>query len=96
MGGDAPQKGSRCRCRGRFRSSDLDFCLFSETDLPVPFLGSHGSSLTCSPTIKMYSGQHSAMERKLQEMKERRENLSPTCKCSRCVTCGLQTGGEFR
>lgn len=61
-------------------SLNLDFCLFSDNDIPVLLFDSNGS-LMYSPTIKMYCGQHSAMEKRLQEMKEKRENLSPTCKC---------------
>ncbi|XP_045853150.1 microcephalin isoform X3 [Meles meles] len=48
-----------------------------DNDVPVLLFESNGS-LMYSPTIKMCSGQHSAMQRRLQEMKEKRENLSPT------------------
>ncbi|KAM5276907.1 microcephalin isoform 2-T2 [Hipposideros larvatus] len=48
-----------------------------DNDIPVPLFDCNGS-LMCSPTIKMYCGHHSAMEKRLQKMKERRENLSPT------------------
>ncbi|KAK2495442.1 hypothetical protein MC885_019682 [Smutsia gigantea] len=48
-----------------------------DNGVPVLLFDPHGS-LLYSPTIKMYSGQHSAMEKRLQEMKEKRENLSPT------------------
>ncbi|XP_059011855.1 microcephalin isoform X1 [Mustela lutreola] len=48
-----------------------------DNDVPVLLFESNGS-LMYSPTIKMCSGQHSAMQRRLQEMKKKRENLSPT------------------
>ncbi|XP_077610369.1 microcephalin [Crocuta crocuta] len=48
-----------------------------DNDVPVLLFESNGS-LIYSPTIKMYSGQHSTMEKRLQQMKEKRENLSPT------------------
>ncbi|XP_034860201.1 microcephalin isoform X1 [Mirounga leonina] len=48
-----------------------------DNDIPVLLFESNGS-LMYSPTIKMCSGQHSLMEKRLQEMKEKRENLSPT------------------
>ncbi|KAM7111418.1 microcephalin isoform 4-T4 [Molossus nigricans] len=48
-----------------------------EDDVPVLLFESNGS-LTYSPTITMYRGHHRAMEKRLQEMKEKRENLSPT------------------
>lgn len=60
-------------------SLNVDFCLFSDNDIPVLLFDSNGS-LMYSPTIKMCCGQHRAMEKRLQEMKEKRENLSPTCK----------------
>lgn len=65
----------------RFSSLKSDFCLFSDDDRPALLFDSSGS-LMYSPTIKMHSGHHSAMEKRLQEMKEKRENLSPTCKCA--------------
>ncbi|XP_066878653.1 LOW QUALITY PROTEIN: microcephalin [Kogia breviceps] len=46
-------------------------------DVPVLLFESNGS-LVYSPTVKICSGHHSAMEKRLQEMKEKRENLSPT------------------
>ncbi|XP_054417134.2 microcephalin isoform X6 [Pongo abelii] len=46
-------------------------------DVPVLFFESNGS-LIYSPTIEINSSHHSAMENRLQEMKEKRENLSPT------------------
>ncbi|XP_034503370.1 microcephalin isoform X4 [Ailuropoda melanoleuca] len=48
-----------------------------DNDVPVLLFESNGS-LMYSPTIKTCAGQHSAMQRRLQEMKEKRENLSPT------------------
>ncbi|XP_036754111.2 microcephalin isoform X3 [Manis pentadactyla] len=48
-----------------------------DNGVPVLLFDPSGS-LVYSPTIKMYSGQQSAMEKRLQEMKEKRENLSPT------------------
>nr|KAF6428052.1 microcephalin 1 [Rousettus aegyptiacus] len=48
-----------------------------DDDRPALLFDSNGS-LMYSPTIKMHSGHHSAMEKRLQEMKEKRENLSPT------------------
>ncbi|XP_011710145.1 microcephalin isoform X4 [Macaca nemestrina] len=48
-----------------------------DDDVPILLFESNGS-LTYSPTIKINSSHHSAMEKRLQEMKERRENLSPT------------------
>ncbi|XP_057552983.1 microcephalin isoform X2 [Hippopotamus amphibius kiboko] len=48
-----------------------------DNDVPVLLFESNGS-LVYSPTVKICSGRHSAMERRLQEMKEKRENLSPT------------------
>lgn len=62
-----------------FLSLKSDFCLFSDDDRPALLFDSDGS-LMYSPTIKMYSGHHNAMEKRLQEMKQKRENLSPTCK----------------
>ncbi|XP_020037191.2 microcephalin isoform X2 [Castor canadensis] len=47
-----------------------------EDDVPVLLFESCGS-LMYSPTNKI-SSHHSAMEKRLQEMKEKRENLSPT------------------
>ncbi|XP_061260054.1 microcephalin isoform X3 [Bos javanicus] len=47
------------------------------TNVPVLSFESNGS-LVYSPTGKVYRGHHSAMKRRLQEMKEKRENLSPT------------------
>jgi microcephalin len=49
-----------------------------EDDVSVLLFESCGS-LMYSPTNKI-SSHHSAMEKRLQEMKEKRENLSPTCK----------------
>uniref|UniRef100_A0A8C9H7K7 Microcephalin n=1 Tax=Piliocolobus tephrosceles TaxID=591936 RepID=A0A8C9H7K7_9PRIM len=46
-------------------------------DVPILLFESNGS-LTYSPIIKINSSHHSAMEKRLQEMKEKRENLSPT------------------
>ncbi|XP_039733204.1 microcephalin isoform X9 [Pteropus medius] len=48
-----------------------------DDDRPALLFDSDGS-LMYSPTIKMYSGHHNAMEKRLQEMKQKRENLSPT------------------
>ncbi|XP_029789599.1 microcephalin isoform X3 [Suricata suricatta] len=48
-----------------------------DNDVPVLLFESNGS-LTYSPTMKIYSGQHSAMEKRLRQMKEKRERLSPT------------------
>uniref|UniRef100_A0A8C8Y9B0 Microcephalin n=1 Tax=Panthera leo TaxID=9689 RepID=A0A8C8Y9B0_PANLE len=48
-----------------------------DNDVPVLLFESNGS-LVYSPTIKMYSGQHNTMQKRLQQMKEKRENLSPT------------------
>uniref|UniRef100_A0A5F8A0P8 Microcephalin n=1 Tax=Macaca mulatta TaxID=9544 RepID=A0A5F8A0P8_MACMU len=48
-----------------------------DDDVPILLFESNGS-LTYSPTIKINSSHHSAMEKRLQEMKEKRENLSPT------------------
>ncbi|XP_027385921.1 microcephalin isoform X7 [Bos indicus x Bos taurus] len=48
------------------------------TNVPVLSFESNGS-LVYSPTGKVYRGHHSAMKKRLQEMKEKRENLSPTC-----------------
>ncbi|XP_045253750.2 microcephalin isoform X1 [Macaca fascicularis] len=48
-----------------------------DDDVPILLFESNGS-LTYSPTIKINSSHHSAMEKRLQEMKEERENLSPT------------------
>ncbi|KAM9693307.1 LOW QUALITY PROTEIN: microcephalin-like [Dama dama] len=47
------------------------------TNVPVLLFESNGS-LVHSPTGKVYRGHHSAMKKRLQEMKEKRENLSPT------------------
>ncbi|XP_044794887.1 microcephalin isoform X6 [Bubalus bubalis] len=47
------------------------------TNVPVLSFESNGS-LVYSPTGKVYRGHHSAMKKRLQEMKEKRENLSPT------------------
>lgn len=47
-----------------------------DNDTPVLLFESNGM-LTYSPTVKVYS-HHSSMEKRLQEMKEKRENLSPT------------------
>ncbi|XP_004472413.2 microcephalin isoform X2 [Dasypus novemcinctus] len=48
-----------------------------DNDIPVLLFESNGS-LMYSPTNKIISSHHSAMEKRLQEMKEKRENLSPT------------------
>ncbi|XP_016074632.1 PREDICTED: microcephalin isoform X2 [Miniopterus natalensis] len=48
-----------------------------DQDVPVLLFESSGS-LVYSPILSMYQGHHSAMEKRLQEMKEKRENLSPT------------------
>ncbi|KAM8786842.1 microcephalin [Rhynchonycteris naso] len=48
-----------------------------DNDVPVFSLES-ASPLTYSPTLRRYRGQHRAMEQRLREMKESRENLSPT------------------
>ncbi|XP_066090738.1 microcephalin isoform X2 [Saccopteryx bilineata] len=48
-----------------------------DNDGPVLSLES-ASPLTYSPTLRRYWGQHRAMEQRLREMKESRENLSPT------------------
>lgn len=47
-----------------------------DNDTPVLLFESNGM-LTYSPTVKVCS-HHSSMEKRLQEMKEKRENLSPT------------------
>ncbi|XP_040099145.1 microcephalin isoform X3 [Oryx dammah] len=47
------------------------------TNVPVLLFESNGS-LVYSPTGKLYGAHHSAMKKRLREMKERRENLSPT------------------
>uniref|UniRef100_A0AC11CZI5 Microcephalin 1 n=1 Tax=Ovis aries TaxID=9940 RepID=A0AC11CZI5_SHEEP len=47
------------------------------TNVPVLLFESNGS-LVYSPTGKVYGAHNSAMKRRLQEMKEKRENLSPT------------------
>ncbi|KAB0373407.1 hypothetical protein FD755_015066 [Muntiacus reevesi] len=47
------------------------------TNVPVLLFESNGS-LVYSPTGKVNRGHHSAMKKRLQEMKEKRENLSPT------------------
>ncbi|XP_049560216.1 microcephalin isoform X1 [Orcinus orca] len=49
----------------------------NDNDVPVLLFESNGS-LGYSPTVKICSGHHSAVEKRLQEMKEKRENLSPT------------------
>uniref|UniRef100_A0A8C3X0W7 Microcephalin n=1 Tax=Catagonus wagneri TaxID=51154 RepID=A0A8C3X0W7_9CETA len=46
-------------------------------DVPVLLFESNGS-LVYSPTVKVRSGHHSAIAKRLQEMQEKRENLSPT------------------
>ncbi|XP_012638668.1 microcephalin [Microcebus murinus] len=46
-------------------------------DVPILLFESDGS-LTYSPTSQVNSSHHSVMEKRLQEMKEKRENLSPT------------------
>eukprot|EP00070_Physeter_catodon_P014339 XP_023971531.1 microcephalin isoform X2 [Physeter catodon] len=48
-----------------------------DNDVPVLLFESNGS-LVYSPAVKICSGHHSAVEKRLQEMKEKRENLSPT------------------
>ncbi|XP_031296231.1 microcephalin isoform X1 [Camelus dromedarius] len=48
-----------------------------DNDVPVLLFESNGS-LMYSPSIKICSGRCSAMRERLQEMKEKRENLSPT------------------
>nr|XP_055145025.1 microcephalin isoform X5 [Symphalangus syndactylus] len=48
-----------------------------DDDVPILLFESSGS-LTYSPTIKINSSHHSTMEKRLQEMKEKRENLSPS------------------
>lgn len=55
--------------------------LFSDDDIPV---------LSKSPGSLVY--HHSMMEKRLQEMKEKRENLSPTRKCSVYNMKIMQTG----
>ncbi|XP_062054828.1 microcephalin isoform X2 [Lepus europaeus] len=47
-----------------------------DNDMPVLLFESNGM-LTYSPTVKVYS-HHNSMEKRLQEMKEKRENLSLT------------------
>lgn len=49
-----------------------------ETDVPVLLFEDNGS-LAYSPVSKI-KVQYSAMERRIKEMKEKRENLSPTGK----------------
>ncbi|XP_074065632.1 microcephalin isoform X6 [Macrotis lagotis] len=48
-----------------------------DNDIPVLLFEADGS-LTYSPTAKI-KNQCNAMEKRLQEMKDKRENLSPTC-----------------
>ncbi|XP_045042441.2 microcephalin isoform X4 [Desmodus rotundus] len=48
-----------------------------DDDVPVLMFESSGS-LMYSPTTTTHRGHHLAMEKRLQEMKEKRENLSPT------------------
>uniref|UniRef100_A0A2I3TWT4 Microcephalin n=2 Tax=Pan troglodytes TaxID=9598 RepID=A0A2I3TWT4_PANTR len=48
-----------------------------DDDVPILLFESNGS-LIYTPTIEINSSHHSAMEKRLQEMKEKRENLSPT------------------
>ncbi|KAM9201214.1 microcephalin [Dugong dugon] len=48
-----------------------------DSDVPALLFAPNGS-LLYSPTVKMNSYHHSAMEKRLQEMREKRENLSPT------------------
>ncbi|KAL2761566.1 microcephalin isoform 7, partial [Daubentonia madagascariensis] len=48
-----------------------------DNDVPVLLFESNGS-LVYSPTSKINSSHHITMEKRLQEMKEKRENLSPT------------------
>ncbi|XP_062930751.1 microcephalin isoform X8 [Cynocephalus volans] len=48
-----------------------------DNDVPVLLFESNGS-LIYGPTIKIYGSPQSIMEKRLQEMKEKRENLSPT------------------
>ncbi|XP_042637883.1 microcephalin [Orycteropus afer afer] len=48
-----------------------------DSDVSALLFESNGS-LMYNPTIKIDSYHHSAMEKRLQEMKEKRENLSPT------------------
>lgn len=57
-------------------------------DNPVLMFKSSGA-LVYSPTLAVDSGQRWAMEERLQEMKEQRENLSPTCECVRPPLSGL-------
>lgn len=49
-----------------------------ETDVPVLLFEDNGS-LVYSPVNKV-KDQYSAMERRIKEMKEKRENISPTGK----------------
>lgn len=74
---------NHCWRRKAFFELKAGICLFSGDDVPVLLFESNGS-LVYSPTVKIFSGHHSAMEKRLQEMKEKRENLSPTCKCLHC------------
>nr|KAF6428055.1 microcephalin 1 [Rousettus aegyptiacus] len=62
-----------------------------DDDRPALLFDSNGS-LMYSPTIKMHSGHHSAMEKRLQEMKEKRENLSPTCVKNGPTSCDVLEG----
>nr|XP_021522835.1 microcephalin isoform X3 [Aotus nancymaae] len=48
-----------------------------DDDVPILLFESNGS-LTYSPRMKINNSHHSAMEKRLREMKEKRENLSPT------------------
>ncbi|XP_023604288.1 microcephalin isoform X2 [Myotis lucifugus] len=48
-----------------------------DNDVPVLLFESNGA-LMYSPTATAYRGRHRAMEQRLQEMKEKRANLSPT------------------
>ncbi|XP_023581345.1 microcephalin isoform X2 [Trichechus manatus latirostris] len=48
-----------------------------DSDVPALLFAPNGS-LLYSPTVKTNSYHHSAMEKRLQEMREKRENLSPT------------------
>ncbi|KAK2093979.1 BRCA1 associated RING domain 1 [Saguinus oedipus] len=48
-----------------------------DDDVPILLFESNGS-LTYSPRMKIDNSHHSAMEKRLREMKEKRENPSPT------------------
>lgn len=68
---------------GLLRASEVP-CLLAE-DAPVLVFEPNGS-LMYSPKAAVSSGYRHAMEKRLEEMKEKRNNLSPTCECPGCRT----------